>query len=160
MTFGPKAFWLPAAAALLLDQTSKQIALSQLVQGMAYPVFPGFALTLGFNEGASFGMLSGVMAGRPLAMAALTGAITLVVGVLAWRSRHPVEAAGLALIVGGSLGNLTDRLRQGAVTDFLDVYWRDWHWPAFNMADVAITLGAALMLASALPVLRKGRGHA
>lgn len=154
------AFWLPAVAALVLDQTSKQIALSQMAQGETYPVFSGFNLTLGFNTGASFGMLSGAMAGRPLAMAALTGAITLIIAVLAWRSRHPVEASGLALIFGGSLGNIADRLRQGAVTDFLDVFWQDWHWPAFNFADVAITFGAALILVSALPLLRKRDGHA
>lgn len=151
---------LLALAAMGLDQATKAVALTALTPGKPVEVLPGFALTLGFNEGASFGMLSGVMAGRPLAMAALAGAITLVLAIVAWRSRHPVEAAGLALIVGGSLGNIADRLRQGAVTDFLDVYWRDWHWPAFNLADAAITLGAALIFASALSGLRRGHGHA
>lgn len=146
-------------AAIGFDQATKAVALAALTPANPVAVLPGFALTLGFNEGASFGMLSGVMAGRPFAMAALAGAITLVIGMLAWRSRHPVEAAGLALIIGGSLGNIIDRLRQGAVTDFIDVYWRDWHWPAFNLADVAITIGAALIVVSALPGLRKGHGH-
>ena len=145
---------------MVLDQVTKAAALSALTSGQSVAILPGFALTLGFNEGASFGMLSGVMAGRPLAMAALAGAVTLVIGILAWRSRHPVETAGLALIVGGSLGNIVDRLRQGAVTDFLDVSWQDWHWPAFNLADAAITLGTVLVLVSVLPGLRKGRGHA
>jgi signal peptidase II len=151
---------LLGVAAIFLDQATKAAALSVLTPGLSVAVLPGFALTLDFNEGASFGMLSGVMAGRPWAMAALAGTITLVIAILAWRSRHPVEAAGLALIVGGSLGNIADRLRQGAVTDFLDVHWRDWHWPAFNLADVAITIGAALIVVSALPGLRKGHGHA
>jgi signal peptidase II len=62
---------------------------------------------------------------------------------------------GLALIVGGALGNIVDRLRQGKVTDFLDLYWRDWHWPAFNVADVAITFGALCVLIAALPFRRK-----
>ena len=74
---------------------------------------------------------------------------------LALRARHPVERTGFALIVGGAIGNIIDRLRQGAVTDFLDVFWQDWHWPTFNVADMAITLGAACLLASSLPQRRR-----
>ena len=143
------------AATLLVDQLTKVAALSLLSRGMAVPVFPGFNLALGFNEGASFGMMGGVMAGKPLLMAALTGALTLMFAVMAFRARHPFEKAGLALIVGGALGNIIDRLRQGAVTDFLDVFWKEWHWPTFNVADMAITLGAACLLASSLPQRRR-----
>lgn len=149
-----------AVLALTVDQVTKSAALAQLAQAVAVPVFPGFNLTFGLNEGASFGMLSGVMAGKPWAMVALTGAITLALTVLALRARNPWEGAGFALVVGGSLGNIIDRIRQGAVTDFLDVYWQDWHWPVFNMADVAITIGAFLILISALPVFRKTYDHA
>ena len=130
-------------------------ALSLLSLGAAVPVLPGFNLTLGFNTGASFGMMGGVMAGRPFLMAALTGALTLVFAVMAFRARSPLERAGFALVVGGALGNIVDRLRQGAVTDFLDLYWRDWHWPTFNVADVGITLGAVLILAASLPLRRR-----
>ena len=59
------------------------------------------------------------------------------------------------MIIGGAIGNIIDRLRQGAVTDFLDFYWRDWHWPTFNVADIAITLGAVLILAASLPLRRR-----
>ena len=142
------------AATLLVDQLTKVAALSLLSRGMAVPVFPGFNLALGFNEGASFGMMGGVMAGKPLLMAALTGALTLMFAVMAFRARHPSEKAGLALIVGGALGNIIDRLRQGAVTDFLDLYWQDWHWPTFNGADIAITLGALFILVASLPSRR------
>ena len=154
--------WILAALAIFafsIDQATKSAALALLAKAMPIPVFPGFNLTLGFNEGASFGMLSRAMAGKPWAMVALTGAITLVLAVLALRARNPWEAAGFALVVGGSLGNIFDRLRQGAVTDFLDFYWRDWHWPAFNMADVAIFVGAGLVLLSALPAFRKTNIH-
>ena len=58
------------------------------------------------------------------------------------------------MVVGGALGNIIDRLRQGAVTDFLDFYWRDWHWPTFNVADICITLGAVLILVASLPLRR------
>ncbi len=149
-----------ATLAFAVDQVTKTVALAQLAKAVPVPVLPGFNLTLGFNEGASFGMLSGVMAGKPWAMVALTGAITLGLAVLALRARNPREAAGFALVVGGSLGNIVDRLRQGAVTDFLDFYWRDWHWPAFNLADAAIFIGAGLVLFSALPAFRKTDQHA
>ena len=140
---------------VLADQFTKAAALSALSPGNPVAVLPGFNLTLGFNTGASFGLLGGMMAGRPLLMAALTGAVTLAFAVLAFRARRGLESMGLALIVGGALGNIIDRLRQGAVTDFLDLNWRDWHWPAFNVADIAITLGTACILLSAFPSRRR-----
>ena len=143
------------AATVLADQLSKVAALSLLSQGTAVPVLPGFNLALGFNTGASFGMLGGIMTGKPLLMAALTGALTIAFAVMAFRAQHALERAGFALVVGGALGNIIDRLRQGAVTDFLDLYWRDWHWPTFNVADIAITLGAVLILAASLPLRRR-----
>ena len=143
------------AAAVVGDQLTKTAALSLLSQGTAVPVLPGFNLSLGFNTGASFGMMGGVMAGKPLLMAALTGALTLAFAVMAVRAQHALERAGFALVVGGALGNIIDRLRQGAVTDFLDFYWRDWHWPTFNVADIAITLGTVLILAASLPLRRR-----
>ena len=143
------------ATAVVVDQLTKAAALSLLSQGTAVPVLPSFNLTLGFNEGASFGMMGGFMAGKPLLMAALTGALTLAFAVIAFRAQHALERAGFALVVGGALGNIIDRLRQGAATDFLDLYWRDWHWPTFNVADIAITLGAVLILAASLPLRRK-----
>ena len=143
------------AVTVLADQLTKAAALSLLSQGTAVPVLPSFNLTLGFNEGASFGMMGRVMAGKPLLMAALTGALTLAFAVIAFRAQHALERAGFALVVGGALGNIIDRVRQGAVTDFLDFYWRDWHWPTFNVADIAITLGAVLILAASLPLRRR-----
>jgi signal peptidase II len=143
------------AAAVVADQLTKTAALSLLSQGTAVPVLPGFNLSLGFNTGASFGMMGGFMAGKPLLMAALTGALTIAFAVMAFRAQHALERAGFALVVGGALGNIIDRLRQGAVTDFLDLYWRDWHWPTFNVADIAITLGTVLILAASLPLRRR-----
>ena len=143
------------AAAVVADQLTKTAALSLLSQGTAVPVLPGFNLSLGFNSGASFGMMGGFMAGKPLLMAALTGALTIAFAVMAFRAQPALERAGFALVVGGALGNIIDRLRQGAVTDFLDFYWRDWHWPTFNVADIAITLGTVLILAASLPLRRR-----
>lgn len=156
----PFRLTLVVLAAFLVDQGTKALALASLTQGDPVPLLPGLALTLGFNEGASFGMLSGVMAGRPLGMIALTGAITLVLVILAYRSTRPIEAVGLALISGGSFGNIADRLRQGSVTDFIDVFWRDWHWPTFNLADVAISCGTVLILLAALQPTKGKRANA
>lgn len=150
-----KHLLLLAGACVFVDQSSKAMALVWLAPGAPVAVLPGFNLTLGFNEGASFGMLSGVMSGQPLLMAALTGALTLVFAIMALRTKSPLESAGLAMIVGGATGNLIDRLRQGAVTDFLDLYWLDWHWPAFNGADIAITAGALCILCAAIPTRRQ-----
>lgn len=141
--------------AALADQLTKAAALALLSRGEVVSVLPGFNLTLSFNEGSSFGMLSGVMSGKPFQMAALTGALALIFAVMAFRARHPLERAGLALVVGGAVGNILDRLRQGAVTDFLDLYWRGWHWPTFNVADIAITLGALCILFASLPSRRR-----
>lgn len=143
------------AATVLADQLTKAAALSLLSQGTVVPVVPSLNLSLGFNEGASFGLMGGVMAGRPFLMAALATALTLIFSLMAFRAQHPLERAGFTLVVGGALGNILDRLRQGAVTDFLDVYWRDWHWPTFNGADIAITLGAVFVLVASLPIRRR-----
>ena len=142
-------------AAVVADQSTKTAALSLLSQGTAVPVLPGLNLSLGFNTGASFGMMGGFMAGKPLLMAALTGALTIAFAVMAFRAQPALERAGFALVVGGALGNIIDRVRQGAVTDFIDLYWRDWHWPTFNVADIAITLGTVLILAASLPLRRR-----
>lgn len=144
-----------AAFAVALDQATKAIMLAVMQPPRVIPVTPVFNLTLGFNEGASFGMLGGMMQGRPFAMIALTGCITALIGVWALRANTGSERAGLILIFGGSFGNIIDRFRQGAVTDFLDFYWQDWHWPTFNMADVAIFIGAMLILLNAMPLRRK-----
>ena len=139
-------------ATLVTDQLTKAAALTLLSQGKTVAVFPGLNLTLGFNEGASFGMFSDLMA-------ALTGTLTVVLAFMAFRARHPVERVGFSLIVGGALGNVVDRLRQGAVTDFLDLAWRDWRFPTFNGADIAITLGAlCILLASAASHRREVSG--
>lgn len=135
-------------ATVTADQTTKAIALVWLDPTNPIGVLPGLNLTLGFNEGVSFGMMSSAMSGRPFALAVATGALTLVLAILALKAGEVLERAGFGLIVGGSLGNIADRLRQGAVTDFLDLYWGEWRWPTFNVADIAIVLGVGAVLAA------------
>ncbi|MDH2328084.1 signal peptidase II [Cereibacter sp. SYSU M97828] len=153
LPYGP---WRAMLVVLLADQMTKTAALN-LLGGGSIPVLPFFDLTLGFNTGASFGMLSGVMADRPILMVFLTGAITVGLAILASRA-HGCERNGYALIAGGAAGNIVDRLNQGAVTDFLNFHWQGWHWPAFNLADVAIVLGAVMILYAG--ILSKRNLHA
>lgn len=132
----------------VLDQATKLFALETLLRGEAHEVLPFFNLRLSFNEGISFSLFTETFAGRPLVLASVTFIVTGVLAVLLLRSSHRLEAAALGLIIGGALGNILDRLRLGAVVDFLDFHWRDTHWPAFNLADTAIVIGAVLLVAS------------
>lgn len=119
------------------------------------PVMPSFNLTMVWNEGVSFGMMNGFGI-WPLVV------ISLIVCAffLRWllKSSTGVEAFGLAMVIGGALGNVIDRLRFGAVADFFDVYVGSYHWPAFNIADAAITIGVAMMLVYGLFLNRNDKG--
>src|SRR5262245_569068 len=138
-----------ALVVLVLDQLSKAVALRQLVPGTPISVVDGvFSLTLVMNPGLAFGMLSSTPTAWRwivvvLSLAALAILATVGVRLLAtggWTTR-----VALGFIFGGAAGNLIDRGRFGAVVDFLDFYWRDYHWPAFNVADSAISVGVALL---------------
>lgn len=133
-------------ASLIIDQATKSWALDTLFPGEPVYLLPFLSLRLGFNEGVSFGILADFMSGRSMVIAFLTAAITVVVIGLAFRSRCILEAGGFSLMAGGSAGNVIDRLRQGAVTDFLEVSWRGWYWPTFNLADVFISSGVVMIL--------------
>lgn len=140
-----------AVGALALDQASKWLILTQV---MAPPrvieIAPFFNLRLGFNYGISFGLGSELLDAWPGLLAAFK--IAVATGLLIWaaRSQARAERVGLALMAGGALGNAVDRWRQGAVTDFLDFHWGGWHWPTFNGADVAISIGVVLILLAAI----------
>lgn len=158
---GNRVMWVGGAfaTALIIDVATKWLILTVV---MAPPrvleITSFFNLTLGFNPGVSFGMFQDVFLERPLMLAALKAAIAA--GVLVWalRTENMVDAIALAIIAGGAAGNIVDRVRQGAVTDFLDFYVGDWHWPAFNMADVAISVGVALLLVGSLRPFRQALG--
>ena len=149
--------WL-SLLVVALDQGSKQLAEATLQLHERVPLLPFFNLTLAYNEGAAFSFL-GDQGGWQRWL--FTGLAIGVTGVLlVWlhrlRARERLLAAALALIVGGAVGNLIDRVLWGHVIDFLDLYYRQWHWPAFNLADSAIVLGMGLFL---LDGLRQGRGR-
>lgn len=135
-------------AALAADVVTKWVILNiVMVPPRTIEIAPFFNLTLGFNTGVSFGMFRELFLERPLVLAGIK--LVIVAGLLIWamRAAKRTETIGLGLVAGGALGNVLDRMRQGAVTDFLDFYVGDWHWPAFNMADGMITIGVVLLIA-------------
>ena len=135
-----------AAFAVGLDQFTKQIALGSHTPGVSRPIASFFAVRLGFNEGVSFGMRADWFASRPLALAAIITGIIMLLAIWLWRTRKPLQALALGAIVGGALSNVLDRLRIGAVVDFLDFHLWGRHWPAFNFADAAIVCGVAILV--------------
>lgn len=143
-------FYLTAVAVVVLDQLTKEVIVRSLRLGQAIPVIPGFFdIVFVFNPGAAFGFLAGASAAlrNPFFILISLAAVVL---IFVYRSRYLREkrlaSLALALILGGALGNLIDRLRYGMVVDFLDVHYHDLHWPAFNVADSAISVGVGLML--------------
>lgn len=136
--------------AFVLDQITKQLALAALSRGDYLNVMPFFNLRLSFNQGVSFGMFADVFSGRPLALAAITLAVVMLLALLLVRSTTRWEAVALGTIIGGALGNIVDRLLIGAVIDFLDFHLWGYHWPAFNLADTAIAIGVAILILTSM----------
>jgi len=140
------------------DLVTKMIIVDLVMQPpRPIPVTSFLNLTLGFNSGISFGLFSDVFARFPAALIAGSMGIALFLLLWAAATKSHSEAAALGLISGGALGNIWDRLQRGAVVDFIDLYVGEWHWPAFNLADTAIVLGAAgLVIASLCKTSNQG----
>ena len=129
-----------AAAVALLDAITKAWALNLPAEGVS--LLPVLDFRLGFNRGISFGMFSEASGpGARLALVVLPALIAAGVVLWAVNIADPWERAGFSLIAGGAIGNVVDRLPDGLVTDFIDMHAGGWHFPTFNLADVAITAG-------------------
>lgn len=141
--------WL-SAAVVVLDQATKIVAEHMLVMHRPVELMPFLNLTLTYNTGAAFSLLSQAGGWQRWFFAGLSVAVSVVLVIWMWRSspRERWLACGLALVLGGALGNLWDRLVLGAVVDFIDVFYGSWHWPAFNIADSAICVGAFMLVIS------------
>lgn len=140
--------WLALAGAVILfDQLSKLSVLARFVPGERLEITPFFNLILTYNPGAAFSFLAGAGGWQKWFFTALAlGVSGWIISMLRQHAGERLLATALSLIMGGALGNVIDRFAYGAVVDFLDFYAGTWHWPAFNVADSAICLGAALML--------------
>ena len=131
-------------AAFGLDQGTKALALNTPALEHGVEVLPFLNLVRVLNDGVSFGMLGGIVPWWGLVV--LATAIMAWLLIWLWRAPNRLTAAALGLVIGGALGNVIDRLRYQAVPDFLDFHFGTYHWPSFNLADVAIFCGAALLL--------------
>ena len=138
-----------AGAVVALDQVAKVLVLDRLPLGVPIDLVDDLlSFTLVMNPGLAFGLLSSVPRAWRWVVAALSLVALAVLARVALRVLPDggwVGRVAIGLIFGGAVGNLIDRARFGAVVDFVDVHWRGWHWPAFNVADSAITIGVALL---------------
>ncbi|MEM7171502.1 MAG: signal peptidase II [Pseudomonadota bacterium] len=150
-----------ALVALVLDQATKWYVMYHVMVPPREIIVTGFFnLVLTFNKGISFGLFSGNADWQPYILSAIAAVISVV--LLFWLKSQPTKINGIAvgLIVGGAIGNVIDRLRIGAVVDFLDFHLASYHWPAFNIADAAIFCGVALILFDGLNISLRERKKA
>ena len=140
--------WLAVSAGVvLLDQVSKHLVRGLLASGSTIHVTPFFELVLILNPGAAFSFLSSAAGWqRELFIGIALGASALIIYLMRKHARDRVFCLGLGLILGGAIGNVIDRMLLGAVVDFLYFHLGEYYWPAFNLADSAITCGAALLI--------------
>jgi signal peptidase II len=139
---------------IAVDQLTKWMAESNLVEGQPIPIMPHLNMTLAYNKGAAFGFLANHEGWQVWLFAALALIVSVV--IVRWLKKLPSDrpwvASALALILGGAVGNFIDRILHGKVVDFIDVYFdipfwvQNYHFATFNVADIAITVGAAMMI--------------
>ncbi|MEK6731430.1 MAG: signal peptidase II [Pseudomonadota bacterium] len=144
-----KLNWLFISAfVLVLDQWTKLIALKYLDMYIARPIMPFLNFTLAYNTGAAFSFLDAASGWQRWLFIgiALSVAVLALIWLLRSHNNEHLLPVALALIMGGAVSNVLDRIRLGSVVDFIDVYVKTWHWPAFNVADSAICIGVFILL--------------
>jgi signal peptidase II len=153
---GRSPYFLLAGAVVLLDQVTKILVDRAMELHESRPIVEGLlSLTYVRNRGGAFGMFSDAdLPYQSILFSLISLAAFMAIVSYAWKlpAAHRLPQAGLALIMGGAIGNLIDRARLGYVIDFVDAYWGTHHWPAFNVADSAISIGVTLLV---LDVLRE-----
>ena len=147
------------AVVLALDLWSKALALQHLSPIYPKKIIDGFfSLTLVMNSGVAFGVFSGIESSLKAYLLLLLSGVTVGLVIFYYfyeKSLQFTACFALALIVGGAFGNMIDRWRFHKVVDFLDFYWHGYHWPAFNVADCAISVGVTILLLDALLNMKK-----
>ena len=134
---------LIAPIIIIADYVTKNLIVAQVDRFERIPVLPFLNIVHVENKGAAFGMFAGLGNLMFIAVAAIA-----VIVILIYLAKSPkgIETYALSLVLGGAVGNLIDRIRIGKVIDFIDVFVKDWHWPAFNVADSALTVGVGLFI--------------
>ncbi len=159
-----KYTWFSAiiAAVLFLDQLTKHLVVRRFRLHESVPVIPGFFdLTYVRNPGAAFGFLAGAHGmWRSIFFVTVSIVALAVIAALVRQARDRLQLMAFALIAGGAVGNLIDRLRFGDVVDFIDWYYRSFHWPTFNIADSAISIGVGLLAIDMLLPKKRTAGDA
>jgi signal peptidase II len=144
--------WLLGLVLIVADQVSKYWCEQAMVEGQAIPVFPGFDLRLAYNTGVAFSFLADAGGWQRWFLSGV--AIVLSLGLGYWLRKVPktqyLLSIALTCILAGALGNLYDRVTLGYVIDFISVYYQDWRFAIFNIADSAVSVGAALLFIDAL----------
>lgn len=143
---------------VIADQVTKYFALKHLMRSeMAITPFLNFALA--FNTGAAFSFLSDAGGWQNLFFVGVAAVVSIIILFMIRRlgANDLQVAVALMLVLGGAVGNVIDRVRYGYVVDFIDVYYRSWHWPTFNIADSAITIGAILLIMDAVGITFRRR---
>ncbi|MCH7555668.1 MAG: signal peptidase II [Proteobacteria bacterium] len=139
-----------ASVIVIADQIIKWWAIGLLAeQPYGIEVLPFFNLVLVWNQGISFGIFGGGLL-PPWLLGGVALAVALALVIWLRKAETRLLAATIGLVIGGALGNVVDRFRFGAVADFLDFHWAGYHWPAFNLADAAISVGVVILLLDAL----------
>lgn len=143
---------------VVLDQYSKYLCTIFLDLGFPVSVFPGFDLLLAHNQGAAFSFLNNAGGWQRWLFSGISSVVSVILIAWLWRLPRQQQLLGiaLALVLGGAVGNLVDRLLLGYVVDFISVYYGQWRFATFNVADTAISCGAALLV---LDVLLHGASH-
>jgi signal peptidase II len=150
---------LAALAVAILDQLSKAAVLTffadRALGGRSVAVTPFFDFVLTYNRGMSFGLFNDRPGPNAILFSLAAAVIVVALGVWLYRVADPLLGIAIGMIIGGAIGNVADRLRLGAVVDFLYFHAGGWYWPAFNLADSAICLGVAAMLLDGLLLHRE-----
>lgn len=156
MTASKTGRFIPVILVIVLDQLSKLLSNTQLTYGQAHTVFPGFDLLLVYNHGAAFSFLGSAGGWQRWLFTGISLVVSAVlfVWLLKLSKWHKLQSLAMALILGGAIGNLIDRLYLGYVIDFISVYAGSYRFATFNIADAGISVGAALLI---LDVLLDGR---
>jgi len=154
MTWNVWRWYILSVSVAIIDQLTKYAVTQNFLYGAHENVFPGLNLLLIHNTGAAFSFLSDAGGWQRWLFLTISLVVSIVLVVWLYRLKKPqfFLSLSLALVLGGAIGNLYDRIFLGYVIDFVDVYYKNYHWPVFNVADASITLGAVFLLLESLMV--------